>query len=137
EEEQHLTARGIPHIKVGNKLDKANAGLVEKLRAKDFIFISAAGKTNIQELKNTILSRFQVKSVKSGDVMVTNLRHYQNLTQTYDALTRVLDGMDNGITGDFLAMDIRQALHYLGEITGNITTEDLLANIFSKFCIGK
>lgn len=137
EEEEHLTALGIPHIKVGNKLDKANAGLVEKLKVKDFIFISAAGKTNIQELKNTILSRFQVKSVKSGDVMVTNLRHYQNLTQTYDALTRVLDGMDNGITGDFLAMDIRQALHYLGEITGNITTEDLLANIFSKFCIGK
>lgn len=137
EEEAHLTALGIPHIKVGNKIDKANADLVQKLKEKDFIFISAAGKTNIQELKNTILSRFQVKSVKSGDVMVTNLRHYQNLTQTYDALTRVLDGMDNGITGDFLAMDIRQALHYLGEITGTITTEDLLANIFSKFCIGK
>jgi tRNA modification GTPase len=137
EEEAHLTALGIPHIKVGNKLDKANTDLVEKLKAKDFLFISAAGKTNIQELKNTILSRFQVKSVKSGDVMVTNLRHYQNLTQTYDALTRVLEGMDNGITGDFLAMDIRQSLHYLGEITGTITTEDLLANIFSKFCIGK
>lgn len=137
EEEAHLAALGIPHIKVGNKLDKANAELVEELKAKDFLFISAAGKTNIQELKNTILSRFQVKSVKSGDVMVTNLRHYQNLTQTYDALARVLDGMDNGVTGDFLAMDIRQSLHYLGEITGTITTEDLLANIFSKFCIGK
>jgi tRNA modification GTPase len=137
QEEEHLTVLGIPHIKVGNKLDKANPGLVQKLKEKGFIFISASGKTNIQELKNTILSRFQVRSVKSGDVMVTNLRHYQNLTQTYDALTRVLDGMDSGITGDFLAMDIRQALHYLGEITGTITTEDLLTNIFSRFCIGK
>jgi tRNA modification GTPase len=69
--------------------------------------------------------------------MVTNLRHYQNLTQTFDSLQRVLNGLDSGITGDFLAMDIRQALHYLGEITGTITTEDLLDNIFSKFCIGK
>jgi tRNA modification GTPase len=68
---------------------------------------------------------------------VTNIRHYQNLLQTNEALQRVLDGMEQGITGDFLAMDIRQSLHFLGEITGAITTEDLLANIFSKFCIGK
>ena len=72
-----------------------------------------------------------------GDVLVTNLRHHQNLLQTNEALDRVIQGMDTGVTGDFLAMDIRQALHYLGEITGEITTDDLLANIFSKFCIGK
>jgi tRNA modification GTPase len=137
EEEVHLKTLGIPHIKVGNKIDKANPELVSALKEKDYTFISASGKTNIQELKNTILSHFHVRTVKTGDVMVTNLRHYQNLQQTYDALARVLEGMDSGITGDFLAMDIRQALHYLGEITGNITTEDLLANIFSKFCIGK
>lgn len=74
---------------------------------------------------------------KQGDVLVTNLRHCQGLQQTDESLTRVLAGMDSGITGDFLAMDIRQALHYLGEITGQVTTDDLLANIFSKFCIGK
>jgi len=78
-----------------------------------------------------------VKAVKTGDVMVTNLRHLNSLQQTYDALQRVLEGMDQGITGDFLAMDIRQALHFLGEITGAITTEDLLGNIFGRFCIGK
>ena len=88
-------------------------------------------------LKDEILSRFQIKEVKQGDVLVTNLRHYQNLLQTYDALERVLLGMATNITGDFLAMDIRQALHYLGEITGVITADDLLDNIFSKFCIGK
>jgi tRNA modification GTPase len=136
-EEEHLNALGIPYVKVGNKLDKANPGFIKELEQRDFIFISAANKTNIQQLKDKLLSYFQVKSVKTGDVMVTNIRHYQNLLQTHEALQRVLDGMDQEITGDFLAMDIRQALHYLGEITGTITTDDLLANIFSKFCIGK
>ena len=79
----------------------------------------------------------QVRDVKTGDVMVTNLRHYQNLLQTIESLDHVLTGMNTHVTGDFLAMDIRQALHYLGEITGTITTDDLLDNIFSKFCIGK
>jgi tRNA modification GTPase len=137
EEETHLNQLGIPHIKVGNKIDKANTTLVNELKQKNFIFISASGKTNIQELKDRILSHFHIQTIKTGDVLVTNLRHFQSLQQTYDALARVLEGMNQGITGDFLAMDIRQALHYLGEITGSITTEDLLANIFSKFCIGK
>lgn len=134
---QELSALGIPFIKVGNKLDNAAPALVEKLKKDDFTFISAKHKEHIEELKERILSLFEVTDVKTGDVMVTNLRHYQNLLQTNESLTRVLDGMDGGITGDFLAMDIRQALHYLGEITGSISTEDLLENIFSKFCIGK
>lgn len=137
QEESHLLQLGIPYIKVGNKLDKADKDFIANLSNRDFIFISASQKTNIQDLKERILSHFQVKTVTTGDVMVTNLRHYHNLQQTYDALQRVLDGMSAGVTGDFLAMDIRQSLHYLGEITGTITTDDLLDNIFSKFCIGK
>lgn len=137
EEINGLSALGIPFINVGNKVDKATPDLVEKLKSQDFIFISAANKTNIQQLKDKLLSFFQVTTVKSGDVLVTSLRHYQNLLQTYESLDRVLNGMSEGITGDFLAMDIRQSLHYLGEITGEITTDDLLENIFSKFCIGK
>ncbi len=136
-EAESLTALGIPVIKVGNKSDKAENALMEKLKADDFIFISASNKTNIQQLKDKLLSFFQVNTVKSGDVLVTSLRHYQNLLQTHESLDRVLNGMREGITGDFLAMDIRQSLHYLGEITGEITTDDLLENIFSKFCIGK
>ncbi len=128
---------GIPYFKIGNKMDKAEPALVEKLKAQDFIFISASNKTNIDQLKETILGKFKVNQVKQGDVLVTNLRHFQNLTQTHEALDRVLNGMANNITGDFLAMDIRQALHYLGLITGEVTTDDLLENIFSKFCIGK
>src|SRR5688572_1112196 len=137
EQEEGLKALGIPYIKVGNKVDQADQVLLEALKPMDFIFISASNKTNIPELKEKILSYFQVKTVTMGDVMVTNLRHYQNLVQTNDALDRVLDGMFNDVTGDFLAMDIRQSLHYLGEITGVISTDDLLDNIFSKFCIGK
>jgi tRNA modification GTPase len=136
-EEKHLKELGIPHIKVGNKIDKASTELTRELEKRDFIFISASNKTNITKLKEKILSYFQVQTVKTGDVLVTNLRHYQSLLQTNESLQRVLDSMDQDITGDFLAMDIRQSLHYLGEITGTITTEDLLDNIFSKFCIGK
>jgi tRNA modification GTPase len=136
-EEEHLTTLGIPYIKVGNKVDKADTTLVNELQKHDFIFISASHKTNIATLKDKVLASFQVKTVKAGDVLVTNLRHYQNLLQTNTSLDRVLESMYNGVTGDFLAMDIRQALHYLGEITGTITTDDLLDNIFSKFCIGK
>jgi tRNA modification GTPase len=117
-------------------LDKAQPELVSKLNTS-MVLISASQHMHIGRLKAAILEKIHVDKVKTGDVIVTNLRHYQNLVQTHQALQRVLDGMDGGITGDFLAMDIRQALHYLGEITGAITTEDLLENIFSKFCIGK
>ena len=72
-----------------------------------------------------------------GNVVVTNIRHYQSLLNTQSSLHDVVRGIDNRITNDFLAQDIRHALHYLGEITGEITTDDILANIFSKFCIGK
>ena len=74
---------------------------------------------------------------QQGDVVITNVRHFQSLKDTHDALDRVLTGMANGVTGDFMAMDVRQALYFLGVITGEISTDDLLENIFRKFCIGK
>ncbi|GIL24096.1 MAG: tRNA modification GTPase MnmE [Bacteroidota bacterium] len=136
-EEADLKALGIPYIKVGNKVDAAPAPLLKQLENQNFICISAASHKNLEELKDAILKQFAIDAVKQGDVLVTNLRHYQKLTETQAALARVLDGLNTDITGDFLAMDIRQSLHHLGEITGEITSEDLLANIFSKFCIGK
>ncbi|MNR53128.1 tRNA modification GTPase MnmE [compost metagenome] len=69
--------------------------------------------------------------------MVTNIRHVEALQRTRTALNSVAEGLSNPVTSDFLAMDIKQALYYLGEITGQVTTDDLLENIFSKFCIGK
>jgi tRNA modification GTPase len=137
QEEDEIRKLDVPYLKVGNKVDKAGTDLIKKLEIEGFILISASQKKNIQQLKDKILSKFHVNEVKQGDVLVTNLRHYQSLKQTDESLERVLTGMGSGITGDLLAMDIRQALHYLGEITGQVTTDDLLANIFSKFCIGK
>lgn len=137
EQETELKQLGKVVLKVGNKIDRANPALLASLRSREFVFISASKGEGIEPLKARILEMFQIDRVKPGDVMVTNLRHYENLRQTNAALQRVLDGMDQQVTGDFLAMDIRQALHFLGEITGEITTEDLLANIFSRFCIGK
>lgn len=127
----------IPVIKIGNKVDKADPGLLKKLEPQGFLFISATKKTNLTQLHDRIISEFHVDHVKQGDVIITNIRHYQNLQQTHEALDRVLNGMEKGVTGDFLAMDVRQALYFLGLITGVISTDDLLENIFSKFCIGK
>lgn len=137
QELSELATVGVPFLKVGNKVDVAPPELIRELEGQDFIFISARDKLNIEGLKERLLSHFQVDTVRTGDVLVTNLRHYYQLVRTREALLRVVMGLDNQVTGDFLAMDIRQALRELGEITGAITSEDLLANIFSKFCIGK
>ncbi|AEI51212.1 tRNA uridine-5-carboxymethylaminomethyl(34) synthesis GTPase MnmE [Runella slithyformis] len=99
------------------------------------IRISAQKKEGLEELKKAITQR--VFNEKKTDTVITNLRHYEHLVKTQQALHDALNGLDMGITGDFLAQDIRVALHHLGEITGTIVNDDLLANIFSKFCIGK
>lgn len=133
-----LENMGIPFIVVGNKMDQAQGDLqaaVEK--AEGAVLISALTRNNLDKLKDRILEVVNLDNFQSGDTVVTNIRHYDNLLKTKNALQDVFNGLNNNITGDFLAMDIRQALHYLGEITGQITTDDLLANIFSKFCIGK
>ncbi|HEX8059339.1 MAG TPA: tRNA uridine-5-carboxymethylaminomethyl(34) synthesis GTPase MnmE [Cyclobacteriaceae bacterium] len=136
EEQLILKDISIPYLLVGNKMDEISQDRLKSF-GNSIVPISALQKTNIDLLKDKITSRFAMKDVKQGDVLVTNLRHYQNLVQTRSALHRVIGGIENGVTGDFLAMDIRQSLHFLGEITGEITTDDLLANIFGKFCIGK
>ncbi len=134
---KELDALNIPVIRIANKMDKGNPELVRQLMKQDFQFISATNKTNLNTLEEKILDKFHIDKIKQGDVVVTNTRHYQSLQDTHDALSRVLKGMDERVTGDFLAMDVRNALHHLGLITGQISTDDLLANIFSKFCIGK
>lgn len=137
-EVNRLENNGKPFICVGNKIDKAVPGIVKNLKSNEhFVLISASKKSEIESLKSRILAIVNLDSFKTGDTVVTNIRHYDNLLKTRNALQDVLNGLGNNVTGDFLAMDIRQSLHYLGEITGEITTDDLLSNIFSKFCIGK
>ncbi len=130
---------GVPFLKVANKTDKSKGNIISQLRIThpDTIFISAGRKENLEELKQSILELVNLDKFRTGNTIVTNVRHYDSLTKTRESLLDVLGGLDSEVTNDFLAMDIRRSLHYLGEITGEITTDDLLANIFSKFCIGK
>jgi tRNA modification GTPase len=128
-----------PYLLVGNKVDKLSIEKKAEFEKvyPNIIWISASNDLNINQLKNILVSKVKTKEIKTGDTVVTNLRHFQHLKQTNEALENVLEGLSHSITGDFLAQDIRFALHHLGEITGTITTDDLLKNIFGKFCIGK
>lgn len=134
-----LENQGVPFLKVANKVDKANTQFISELKHlhPDTIFISAGKKQHLDKLRNRILELVNLDKFRTGNTVVTNIRHYDSLVRTRQSLLDVLEGLDNKVTNDFLAMDIRRSLHYLGEITGEITTDDLLANIFSKFCIGK
>jgi tRNA modification GTPase len=103
----------------------------------DLIFISARNKEGIDLLQQEILRKVNLHAINTDDVLVSNIRHLEALQKTEESLKRVLQNIDQPITSDFLASDIKQALYYLGEITGQVTTDDLLETIFSKFCIGK
>jgi len=106
-------------------------------QSPDLIFISARNNEGIEELKSEILRKVNLHSINTDDVLISNIRHLEALQKTEESLHRVLQNIDQPITSDFLASDIKQALYYLGEITGQVTTDDLLETIFSKFCIGK
>lgn len=127
----------IPFLTIINKSDLLDAP--QRAMYKEFnpMFISAKEKSGIEELKDELLNRVNLTNIDENDVMVTNIRHVDALYKTAEALERVLEGIDHSVTSDFLAMDIRQSLYHLGEITGVVSTDDLLDNIFSKFCIGK
>ncbi len=124
---------------VVNKWDQLNKDQRGELKSKypDFIFISALKKEGLDALKDQLLDRLRLGKIKSDDVLLTNSRHYQALQKSLNSVEAVEEGMDADIPSDLLAIDIRQALHHLGEITGSITTDDLLGQIFSSFCIGK
>ena len=136
---EQLSDFNAPYLLVGNKVDKLSTDKKAEFEKvyPNIIWISASNDLNINQLKNILVSKVKTKEIKMGDTVVTNLRHFQHLKQTNEALENVLEGLSQSITGDFLAQDIRFALHHLGEITGQITTDDLLKNIFGKFCIGK
>ncbi len=131
-----LKASEVPYLVVGNKEDEAKDELKKAIKNEQPVLISAKSKTHLDELKKQLRSFVENTKVTS-DTIVTNTRHLQSLEQTNEALNRVMTGINGGISNDFVAQDIRSALFHLGEITGEVTTDDLLENIFSKFCIGK
>lgn len=126
-------------IPVANKIDKHD---FIKIHAEfsgipGILFISAKEKKNVNELRQLLVDKFKSGLLKGTDTAVANARHADALHKTAEALNRVRTGIQSKVTMDFITGDVRIALHYLGEITGKITTDDLLENIFSKFCIGK
>ena len=135
--EEHLISTQV--ILVANKIDieTLNDLKNEFIDFPEMIFISAKKQLNIHELKNKLLSLFDARTVSATDTIVTNARHASSLTNANLALKKVLEGLNNNIVPDLLALDIRYALNEIGLITGEVSNEDLLNNIFSKFCIGK
>lgn len=99
--------------------------------------ISAKQKTGIDELKNQLLSFVNTGALRNNETIVTNTRHYDSLLKALEEIQKVRFGLDNNISSDFMAIDIRQALFYFGEITGQVSNDELLGNIFANFCIGK
>jgi len=129
---------GTQYILVGNKVDAAEnkTQLFDGIQPQP-LFISAKQKENIADLKQALYDTVAEGTVKQEGTIITNARHYSTLLEVLKALHDIKSGLDNNISGDLISLDIRTCLHYLGEITGEITTEDKLDYIFSKFCIGK
>ena len=132
-------------IIIFNKIDKISPEEL-KLLEKEFltdvkatrIYLSAKYKKNTEKLEQALLEAANIPQTGENDVIVTNMRHYEALTKAHDAVSRVENGLHEGISGDFISQDIRECMHYLGEITGSeITTDEVLGNIFGRFCIGK
>lgn len=133
---------------IGERVDDSSTVIVAKNkndlsdRRLDFVknceqvSISAMTGAGLDELKSLLVEASGVKNWES-DRIITNARHYEALENAGGAIARVIDGLNNGISGDFVAQDVREAIHYLGEITGAITTTEILTTIFSRFCVGK
>jgi tRNA modification GTPase len=129
----------IPVIQVLNKVDQVSSTILDDFKAAlpELILMSAKNHDGLPELEKALLNIMGLDQANASGTLVTNIRHYQQLVQTQDTLIGVLNALKTGLTGDLIAQDLRHALHHLGEITGQISNDDLLKNIFGKFCIGK
>ncbi len=121
-------------VVVVNKIDQNPDA---KKQLKDALFISAKQREGLDALTNTLLSFVNTGALSNNQTIVSNSRHVDALNKSLNQINKTIEGLNNGVSGDFLAMDIRQALYHLGGITGEISSDDLLENIFSNFCIGK
>jgi len=126
-------------LTIFNKKDKLDESLLRNLESQieNSIFISAKQKIGIDELKNELMSFVNTGALRNNETIVTNTRHYDSLLKALEEVQKVKWGLDSGLSSDLMAIDIRSALHYFGEITGEVTNDELLGNIFANFCIGK
>jgi tRNA modification GTPase len=134
---------GKQTILVFNKSDLLDAEtlaarqhLLTNLQAER-IYISAKKQENTNQLKDYLLKAAAIPEIHQNDIIITNIRHYEALTKAHAAILRVSEGLTQNISGDFLSQDIRECMHYLGEITGHISNDEILGNIFERFCVGK
>jgi len=125
----------LPVVNKSDMLGRVN--MIRVIDGVPVIYISAKHKHNIKELENSLLKAINHTAVSDSGTIITNVRHYEALGKAHQAIERVADGLENQIPSDFLAMDIREVLHYLGEISGEVTNDEILGNIFKNFCIGK
>ncbi len=132
-----------PLIVIINKVDLLSINEVETIRQKletlnlKLETISAKEKLGIDDLKNQLLSFVNTGALRNNETIVTNTRHYDSLLKALEEIQKVKFGLSSNLPSDLMAIDIRQALYYFGEITGEVTNDELLGNIFANFCIGK
>ncbi len=126
-------------LTIFNKKDKLDESLLTNLKSQieNSIFISAKQKVGIEELKNELISFVNTGALRNNETIVTNTRHYDSLLKALEEIQKVKWGLDSEISSDLMAIDIRSALYFFGEITGEVTNDELLGNIFANFCIGK
>ncbi len=122
---------------IGSEETKQQLKHLQLLENEKITFIAAKSKENLDELIGMMAHFVNTDGLSKEDIIVTNARHYEILKNAHESILRVLGGLDSGITGDLLSQDIRECLQYLGEITGEITTDEVLGHIFKNFCIGK
>ena len=101
------------------------------------LFISAKSRTGLEELETFLVNTAALPEVSQSDVIVTNLRHYEALVRALDSIHRVQDGLAMQLSGDFVSQDLRECIHHLSDIVGEVSTDSVLQNIFKHFCIGK
>ncbi len=125
-------------IIVENKIDKEENITLSEPSFTNTIRISAKFGTNIKALETAIYKASDIPEITANDVIVTNARHYDALKRSHQSICRVIEGLNTGLSGDFLSEDLRDSIHILAEIVGGeVTTDEILGNIFSHFCIGK
>ncbi len=128
-----------PLLVIANKIDQLDDTQLAKINTTiaDVLLLSAKTGFGVEQLTISLLNLINTGALRNNETIVTNTRHYDALLKAFEEIQKVKYGLDTGLSGDLLAIDIRQALYHFGEITGEITNDDLLGNIFANFCIGK
>jgi tRNA modification GTPase len=128
-----------PLLVIANKIDQLDDVQLASINTTiaDVLLLSAKTGFGVEQLTTSLLNLINTGALKNNETIITNTRHYDALLKAFEEIQKVKYGLETGLSGDLLAIDIRQALYHFGEITGEITNDDLLGNIFANFCIGK